>query len=350
MSLHQKYRIVSYCKALLIASIAGFPVIALTGCSPTGPDYKLESIDFSKFKGRIAFNRVYYRGPTPDPDINTIPNYLVVVNATQSTANMTRVYGHHVIPSLALSPITGQIVFSASKDSGFDYSYKLYSLDQNGAVRKFADSDLNNLYPVFTYDGQWVFYRVNRVSDGATCIYRIKPDGTGNTQLLVYGLTWTISGRISPSPDGLRVTFPVNSSIGTANIDGTGYKEIVKPGTNETLSDPCWSSSGSRIAFVSSLGPLDRYGLPLSVSICSVDTSGSNLDTIYTGTRILGSCPAWSPDDSLIAFSGQDLDAVGCAHIYMVDAHGHVVDAGGGEPANKITSANSWDSAPSWVR
>jgi Tol biopolymer transport system component len=348
--MNQKYRIISYCKALLIAAITGFPVIALTGCSPTGPDYTLESFDYSKFKGRIAFNRVYYRGPAPDPDFNTVPNYMVVVNATQSTATMTRVYGHHSVSSVALSPITDQVVFSASKDSGYDYSYKLYTLDQNGAVRKFADSDLNNLYPIFTYDGQWVFYRVNRVSGGATCVYRIKPDGTGNTQLLVYGLTRTIGGRISPSPDGSRITFPVNSSICIANIDGTGYKEIVKPGTNETLSDPCWSSSGSRIAFVSSLGPLDRQGLPLSVSILSVDTSGSGLDSVYTGYRILASCPAWSPDDSLIAFSGYDTQAEGCAHIYLVDAYGHVVDAGGGEPTNKITSANSWDSGPCWVR
>jgi Tol biopolymer transport system component len=349
MWLHNKYGIVSYCKALLVALISGFPLIGLIGCaSPSGPDYKLESINYSGLKGRIVFNRVYYRGPTPDPDFSTVPNYMVVVDGNQKTANMTRVYGHHAISSAALSPITDQIVFSASKDSGYDYSsLQLYTFDPNGAIRKFAVSDLNNFSPVFTEDGQWVFYRVNRVSDGVTCVYRIKPDGTANTILFASGLMMPIGKRISPSPDGTRITFSVNSSICTATIDGTGYKEIVKPGTNETFSDPCWSSLGGRIVFISNLGPLDRQGLPLSASILSVDTSGANLDTIYTGTRVLGSWPAWSPDDSLIAFSGYDTDAQGCAHIYVVDAHSHVVDVAGEPP--KITSANSWDSAPCWV-
>jgi Tol biopolymer transport system component len=332
MLLHQKLGIVTFFKALLIASIPGFPVIALTGCaSPTkpDPDKVMEAIDYSRFEGRIAFSRSYNTGPSL-----TDPYYLVVVDATQKTSKLTRVHGLTALreASVALSPITDQLVFSTGD---------LYILDSNGVIVKLAD---NGIYPVFTHDGQWVLYQVGI---DYSYVYRIKPDGTANTQLFIYGKTRYIGGRISPSPDGSRITFPVNTGAGgfarvcIANLDGTGYREIVKAGDHESLYGTAWSSLGGRIACVSRRGY--NEGNPSDIhTILSVDTSGSNPDTIFQGEWEAGDpYLAWSPDDSKIAFNWRD-PINGSSHIF-------VVDTGGGAPV-QITSGNSWDSGPCWVR
>jgi Tol biopolymer transport system component len=339
MSLHQKLGIVSFVKALLIASTAGIPIIALNGCgSPTAPEYKMESIDYSLFGGRIAFSRTFNGAPT------NLDPYIVVVDATQKMSKLTRVHGYTSVmeASVALSPVTDQLVFSAfSLD---DISYKLCTLDSKGAIVKIAG---NGIYPIFTHDGQWVAYQVN--SD-YSYVYRIKPDGTANTQLFVYGRTRYINGRISLSPDGTRLTFPINAGgantarVCVANIDGTGYREIVKAGNNESLYGTAWSQDGNKIAFVSRRGPNEGNQPPYAFTIMSVDTSGSSLDTICTMQQASYYCDVyitWSPDGSHIAYNQFAAGDAG-AHIF-------VVDTGGGAPV-QITSGNSWDSGPCWVQ
>jgi Tol biopolymer transport system component len=342
MSLHQKHGIVSYCKTVLIASTAGFSIIALTGCaSPTKPDQDrvMESIGYSGFGGRIAFSRTY------NGDLATTDrNYLVVLDATQKTAKLIRVHGHSTVceASVALSPVTDQLVISAFDDA--DISYKLYTIDSSGMMVKLTDY---GIYPVFTHDGQWAFYQVN--SD-YSYVYRTKPDGTANTQLFVYGRTRYVNGHISLSPDGTRLTFPVNAGgantarVCVANIDGTGYREIVKAGNNESLYGTAWSWDGNKIAFVSRRGPNEGNQPPYVYTIMSVDTAGNGLETICTMQQNSYYCDvffAWSPDGSHVAYNQFAAGDQG-AHIF-------VVDTGGGAPV-KITSGNSWDSGPCWVR
>jgi Tol biopolymer transport system component len=341
MSVYQKHGIISYFKALLIASIVGFPVIALIGCtSPTKPDQDMvmESIDYSRFEGRIAFSRTY----PINPESVILDPYLVVVDATRKTSKLTRLHGHPSVweRSVALSPVSDLLTFSANTDSAA-YSFNLYTLDSNVAIFKFA---VNGAYPVFTHDGQWVLYHLNRISDGATCVYRIKPDGMVNTQLFIYGTTRYINGRISPSPDGSQITFSVGASICIANIDGTSYREIVKAGDHESLYETAWSPDSNRIAFVSRRGPNEGNQPPYVYTILSVDSTGNSLDTICTMQQANYYCDvyiAWSPDGSHIAYNQMAAGDQG-AHIF-------VVDASGGEPV-KITSGDSWDSGPCWVR
>ena len=339
MSLRQKHGIVSFVKALIIASTAGFPIIALNGCaSPIkpDPDKVMEAIDYSRFEGRIAFSRTY----PINPESITFDPYLVVVDATQKTSKLTRLHGYSPIwkASVALSPVADQLVFSSGD--------KLYTFDSSGVIKKFADNGPFNWYPVFTHDGQWVVYLV---TNDYSYVYRIKPDGTANTQLFVYGRTRYINGRISLSPDGTRLTFPINAGgantarVCIANIDGTGYREIVKAGNNESLYGTAWSWDGNKIAFVSRRGPNEGNQPPYAFTIMSVDTAGNSLDTICTMHQNSYYCDvyiAWSPDGSHIAYNQFAAGDVG-AHIF-------VVDTSGGAPV-QITSGNSWDSGPSWV-
>jgi Tol biopolymer transport system component len=76
----------------------------------------------------------------------------------------------------------------------------------------------------------------------------------------------------------------------------------------------------------------------------SVDTAGNGLETICTMQQNSYYCDvffAWSPDGSHVAYNQFAAGDQG-AHIF-------VVDTGGGAPV-KITSGNSWDSGPCWVR
>ncbi len=136
---------------------------------------------------------------------------------------------------------------------------------------------------------------------------------------------------VSPgfSPDGSRIAFVSDRGGGAqvyiANADGSGAQRVSFQGNHNT--DPVWSPTGDRIAFVGRSGSFDVF---------TVRIDGSGLTRITQGMGD-NEDPSWSPDGNYLAFSST---RTGSPHIWMATADGsHQV---------QLTQGKGGYTNPSW--
>jgi dipeptidyl aminopeptidase/acylaminoacyl peptidase len=137
-----------------------------------------------------------------------------------------------------------------------------------------------------------------------------------------------------PRPSTIKVAF-VGSQEGRCGIysmrgDGTQVTHLTEG--RGRLSDPVWSSDGSKIAFVS-----DQTG---SKDIYLVDADGSDLKQL-TATPGNEHSPAWSPDSAHLAF------AVGGGNAELRGLY--TMDPRGGTP-RRLTPSGMEAFCPGWSR
>ena len=137
-------------------------------------------------------------------------------------------------------------------------------------------------------------------------IYLINPDGSGARPVVkMPGYAW--HGSPNWSPDGARLAFDANASIGgdthqfTAKSDGSDIQDL---GVGWM---PSWSPDGKQLTFF--ITGNNRSQLKAGVWVMNADGSGREW---LCG----GWCPRWSPDGASIAYAsnheGQD-------SIYVLD-------------------------------
>jgi Tol biopolymer transport system component len=125
-------------------------------------------------------------------------------------------------------------------------------------------------------------------------------------------------------------------------VDLQGNPQALVPGLPDDAYGLSLSSDGSQIAFVTGEGlsrdPKTRPGqvfLPWRIATIGSDGTGMR---VLTTDGIAASMPAWSPDDTMIAFEGSVAD--GASDIYVMNADGSNV--------RQLTTDPAYDQFPQW--
>ena len=145
------------------------------------------------------------------------------------------------------------------------------------------------------------------------------------------------------SPDCSMLVYTEDASLQIVSNDGTGARKLVDHG-GAYLHSPVWSHDGTRIAYVR--GRYDENG-HWSSHIWTVNVDGSHNNQRTEGDQI-DDWPAWSPDDSKIAFerqigSGRD------EHGHLLDSDRHiVVMTSFGNKPKALNEGGRWEQSPAW--
>jgi len=108
--------------------------------------------------------------------------------------------------------------------------------------------------------------------------------------LLMLALDASLSEE--PGPAQRRIVFARDSTIWTANLDGTKVRKLVK-GT-----DPCISPDGTKVAFT--MSPSGGKVLLRYIAVADIATGAAQIFKATPSNNAFG--PVWSPDGSQILF------------------------------------------------
>jgi len=178
----------------------------------------------------------------------------------------------------------------------------------------------------FTGSVSIVFPCCSQIPTNVSQIFTVRTDGSNLRQIAPDSAYNTMG---SWSPDGKRIAFTrfvplANAAIFVMAADGSDQVRLTY---NPGMSDPVWSPTGAKIAFVGFHDP--HY------AIYTMNPDGSDQTQVTSGTTD-DVCPTWSPDGSRIAFtSNRD----GFFQIYLMNADG----------SNQVRIGSDFsDACPSW--
>lgn len=206
--------------------------------------------------------------------------YLMDTNG-ENVTKLTSSSAHDLYASW--SPEGTHIVYQTN--DGGDHEIAIIEISSK-RVTPVTENTCEDWAPTWSPTGEWIaFYST---CDGDRNIYKIRPDGTGRTQLT--STSGSNSWFPSWSPDGMKLTFTSNRSgryrIYTINADGSNLRE---------LAEGC-------ISYFSPDGEQILYGVYCNDTddLFIMNADGSHPTPVTMGHECKNA--AWSPDGTQIVF------------------------------------------------
>ena len=144
------------------------------------------------------------------------------------------------------------------------------------------------------------------------------------------------------APDCSKIVYTRNGSLWTANVDGSGNKQLVQA-DGGYLAQAAWSPDGTRIAYVRDYWD----GINGQSQLWVVNADGSGKTKLSRGD-VQERWPAWSPDGTRIVFehlSGSGRDANG----HFIDADRYLVTMDPDGRNRQVLNRGGWtEEAPAW--
>ncbi len=181
-----------------------------------------------------------------------------------------------------------------------------------------------------------MIYTSLTTGESAPRLYRAAGDGSGEESL------GENIRDVAYDPSGERIAFVRDVTIAEGDDAGTTATELFVAPINDLgaarqittlggiVSSPNWAADGIRITFVS-----DYDG---DTEIWTITEDGNNITQI-TNNESIDKDPAWSPDDSLIAYAS-DLESPGLTKIFTMNS--------AGENNTRLTTNGGNSFAPRW--
>ncbi|HEY0545368.1 MAG TPA: FG-GAP-like repeat-containing protein [Pyrinomonadaceae bacterium] len=148
-------------------------------------------------------------------------------------------------------------------------------------------------------------------------IWTMNPDGSN--QAPFHGITQPTPMRPDWSSDGSKLAFSSGGNIWVINADGTNERQVATSDVADNA--PAWSPDGLKIAFSKREPSTFPSGTVATViHVINVDGTNEVRLTMPTQGNVNDTGPAWSPDNTKIAFAKNG--ATGEAGIHIMNTDG----------------------------